>query len=164
MTKMAICPISMEVVNYKTLGLPEDLARKVTEPVCIIDGEPKAECGVLIQKAGTNYRGDILIGIIGDKGATGRKGQCVGLVELYDVRPCRGLTQNDWHYAVIPAGVSRIEGFAWFVRNPRRVVELDVPVQKSLRTIGVPGGVTEYPVHLEIDADGWKEIQRKIRK
>lgn len=146
-----------------SLGVSEEMARKLADTVCEIDGEAQAECSVLVQRTGTCYRGDLLLGVMGEKG--GEMGYCYAILELVDVRPCRGLQPSDWEAAAVNPGVSRAEGYAWFFRRPRRVIEMPMIFARKIGRIAVmKGDVTEYPTALEFGPEFQKIVNDYVRR
>jgi len=146
--------------KFHAIGLPEELAEKLTTVDCVIDGMPQAQCSVLIWKTNTPYRGDLLICAVSHDYKV--PGHICGLVELYDVKPCRGITPVQWHDAAKPAGVDTSLGYAWFFRNPRRVIEMPCNVpRKPFSLIVHKGEVTEYPMNVVIGEDEWRKIRAK---
>lgn len=149
---------------YQCLGLLPELAEKVTNVECVIDGEPQAEVSVILQPKSTQYRGDLLIGAVKSKEKQSNKpgSYLCGFVELWDVRPCRGLQPDDWKRAVIPPKADRVQWWAWFVRNPRRVVEVPQSFKKGYFKAIIPKDeITEYPTQIVIGAEEWTKLRKK---
>lgn len=146
--------------KFRALGLPADKAEKLTTVTYIIDGMPEAECSVVLMKVGTAYRGDVLVCALSEEYK--KQGYMCGLVELVNVRPCRDLSPKEWKETIVPPGASRSESFAYFFRNPRRVVEMPCPTKKGFYTLIIPKDqVTEYPVNMVIGGEEWDKIRRK---
>lgn len=147
--------------KFRALGLAPDVAEKLTRVEYFIDGEPFAQCSVVLQRKGTDYRGDVLILATGRSGAK-EPGYVCGFAELVDIKPCRGLTPDEWKDTIVPPGADRVQWFAWFFRNPRRVVEMPVGAKKDFYTLIIPKDqITEYPVNLEIGSEEWAKIRKK---
>lgn len=143
--------------RFRALGLPTDIAEKLTTVECFIDGVPQGECSVVLMKDGTAYRGDVLICAAGISGK--EPGYLCGLAELKEVRRIRGIAPNG---SVVPPGVNRGDCYAWFFENPRRVVEMPLSVKKDFYTLVIPKDqVTEYPTCLEVGGEEWAKIRRK---
>lgn len=143
---------------YHCLGLAPELAERLTEIVMEIDGEPQAEVSVILQPRCTKYRGDILIGAVGKKEDKEQHSYVCGLVDLYDIKPCREF--SDWQRAAIPPGADRAQWFAWFLRNPRRIIEMPYRLRKDFYTLIIPkGDITVYPRNLKLG-----EAYNSIRK
>lgn len=152
--------------RFVALGLDRDIAEKVTRVDYEIDGEPVAECSVILQKTAPPYRGDVLVGAVGEVGHANnsdlRPSYVCGFVELYDIRPCRGLTPDEWKGAGIPIRADRAKWYAWFLRKPRRVVEMPCPFKRGLHTLIIPKDqITEYPRIVYVGTKDWQRIREK---
>ena len=152
--------------KFIALGLDRDLAEKVTTAEYEIDGEPVAQCSVILQKSAPSYRGDVLVGAVGDVGYTHNteliSSYLCGFVELYDIKPCRGLTPDEWKGAGIPARADRAKWYAWFLRNPRRVIEMPCAFKRGLHTLIIPKDqITEYPRIVYVGTKDWERIRAK---
>jgi len=168
---MTLCSMNMETFavrdydagrhdKFRALGLSAALAEKLTTVECVIDGMPQAQCSVVFQSKNTDYRGDVLICAVSDKYK--EQGYICGLAELYDVRPVRTLSGSERNSAVIPAGVDYQRSYAFFFRNPRRVVEMPCKVKKAFYTLIIPKDqITEYPMNVVIGDEDWQKIRRK---
>ena len=139
--------------HYRTLGLPDFVADKLTQPVYVIDGKGEAACSVLIFKKATPYRGEVLIGAFPKKGEP----YVCGLLELKDVRPVSGLPVESWKQ--VAQDNAPKEGFAWFFSNPRRLVEMPLAVKRGWSSAELPEEeLTEYPVVLKVGEDYWPHL------
>ena len=152
---------------YKGLTVRQPYADLLTQIVRRDEtGEYHAEKTIEVRTRNINYRGDLLICSSANPVIPGRySGVTCGLVELYDTKPVSEFTPEDWAATCIPENERPRKGYGWVMRNPRRVVEMPVKGQLGIYNIIVPkGDITEYPRNMEIGADGWKQIQRKIKK
>ena len=127
------------------------------------DGNYYADKTIEVRTRNTNYRGDILICSSKNPVIQGREsGVTCGFVELYETKRVEDLTEQEWVETCIPFNQRPRKGWAWFVRNPRRVVEMPFKGQLGFYDIVVPkGDLTEYPRSMAIGPDGWKIIKKK---
>ena len=152
---------------FRALCVRQPWADLLTVPVRQDEfGAFHADKEVEIRSKRTNYRGDLLICASAKPVLPGRPAGCtVGLVELYDCKPVREMTPDEWADTCIPERDRPREGYGWFVRNPRRVVEMPVKGQLGIYTIVVPkDDILEYPRYMEIDRAGWEYIKNNLRK
>lgn len=128
-------------------------------------GEYRAAKTIEVRSKYTKYRGDLLVCSSKNPEVSGRmSGVTCGFVELYDVKPVEDFTPEDWAATCIPEQKRPVKGYGWMMRNPRRVVEMPVKGQLGFYKLILPkGDITEYPRTLEIGADGWKIIQKRIQ-
>ena len=139
--------------HYRTLGVPDFVADKLTQPVYIIDGKCEAACSVLIFKKPTPYRGEVLVGAFPKEGEP----YVCGLLELKDVRPVSGLSVESWKQVAQEDAPK--QGFAWFFSNPRRVIEMPLKVKRGWASAELPEEeITEYPVELKVGEDYWPRL------
>ena len=154
---------------YKALTVKQPFADLLTRVVFRdANGEYHAEKTIEVRTRNTVYRGDLLICASKVPEIPGRmSGVTCGFVELYDTKPIEDFTPEDWAATCIPAKDRHKyrKGFGWLMRNPRRVVEMPIRGQLGLYNIIVPkDDITEYPREMIMDADGWKMIQKQIKK
>ena len=104
----------------------------------------------------TKYRGELLIYASKDGKADGIPGYgcTLAFVELYACRPLSELTAEEWKNTKLTGiEASRAKekgGFAWFLRNPRRVIEYPVKGQLGIfNLVYDKGEIMEYPTHLQ---------------
>lgn len=150
--------------KFRVLGLLPEQAEKLTRVDYEIDGVPVAEVSVVLQPKNTEYRGDVLVGAVGKRNwQTGEPGSYVcGLVELWDVRPCRGLLPDEWRQTVVPPRADRARWYAYFFRNPRRVIEMPHSLVQGMSTVVfLKGEVMEYPRNVIIGSEEWAKIRKK---
>lgn len=121
-----------------------------------------------VRSRNINYRGDLLICASAkpvDPWGRHPAGCTCGFVELYDTKPVEQFTPEDWAATCIPEEQRPRTGWGWLMRNPRRVVEMPVKGQLGLYDIVVPkGDITEYPREVAMGADGWKRVQKRIKR
>lgn len=151
---------------FKALTVKQPYADLLTRVVFRDDsGEYHAEKTIEVRTRNISYRGDLLIcssakpmSFLHSAGVT------CGFVELYDTKPVEDFTPEDWAATCIPEDQRPKKGWGWMMRNPRRVVEMPIKGQLGLYNIIVPkGDITEYPRNVELGADGWKILKRKIK-
>lgn len=130
-------------------------------------GEYHAAKTIEVRSRITHYRGDLLICSSAKPSdlAGHPAGVTCGLVELHAVKRVEDFTPEDWAATCIPEGERPRTGWGWFVRNPRRVVEMPVRGQLGIYNLVVPkGDITEYPRVLRLGEDGYKKIRRQIQR
>lgn len=116
----------------------------------------------------TSYRGDVLICSAASPVYPGMEsGVTLGLVELYDVKPIKEFTPEDWENTRIPKEkrAKITKGFGWMMRNPRRVVEMPIKGQLGIyNLIYTKGEIIQYPQRMVIDKKSWEQIKKQIEK
>lgn len=152
---------------YKALSVKQPYADLLTR-VAYRDenGEYYAEKTIEVRTRFTNYRGDLLVCSSLKPEIPGRlSGVTCGFVELYDVKPVEDFTPEDWAATCIPEQERPRKGYGWFMRNPRRVVEMPIKGQLGIYNIIVPkDDITEYPRQVALGSDGWNLVQKKIKR
>lgn len=130
----------------------------------IVHGEKTIE----VRSKTTSHRGDLLICSSKKPNIAGLDcGYCLGLVELYDVKPVEEFAAEDWKNTCIPddARGNYSHGFGWLLRNHRRVVEWQVVGQLGVWSlVFTKDRILEYPNAMVIDKKGYKQIMREIRE
>ena len=154
--------------TFKALTVKQPYADLLTRVAYRDDnGGYHADKSIEVRTRNINYRGDLLICSSAkpvDPWGRHPAGVTCGFVELYDVKRVEDFTPEDWKASCIPEQERPRTGYGWMMRNPRRVVEMPVKGQLGLYNIIVPkGDITEYPRNLEIGADGWEIIQKKLK-
>lgn len=154
---------------FKALSVKQPYADLLTRVVSRdSNGEYHAAKTIEVRTRNTKYRGDLLVCSSAkpvDPWGRHPAGVTCGFVELYDVKPVEEFTPEDWEATYIPENARPRKGFGWLMRNPRRVVEMPIKGQLGVYNLIVPkGDITEYPRAMAIGGDGWKEIQKKIKK
>lgn len=132
------------------------------------DGIVYAEKTIEVRSKNTSYRGDVLICSAASPVYPGMEsGVTLGLVELYDVKPIKEFTPEDWDNTRIPKEkrVKITKGYGWMMRNPRRVVEMPVKGQLGIyNLVYTKGEIIEYPRKLVVDKKSWEAIRKKIER
>ena len=112
----------------------------------------------------TSYRGDVLICSSAKPVYPGMEsGVTLGLVELYDVKPIKEFTPEDWENTRIPKEkrAKITKGYGWLMRNPRRVIEFPVKGQLGIyNLVYTKDCILPYPVAMVMDKKGY-ELARK---
>lgn len=153
---------------FKALTVKQPWADLLTRVVFRDEsGEYHADKTIEVRTRNTNYRGDLLICSSAkpvDPWGRHPAGVTCGFVELYDTKPVEDFTPEDWAATFIPEDQRPKKGWGWLMRNPRRVVEMPIKGQLGLYNLIVPkGDITEYPRNVEMGADGWKIVQKRIK-
>lgn len=116
-----------------------------------------AEKRIEIKSLNTTYRGDLVICSSALPVVDGlMSGATLGIVELYDVKPIEQFTSEDWDHAMIPPEdrARYVRGYGWFMRNPRRVIEMPVKGQLGIwNLVFTKGQIVEYPRRVVYDLD-----------
>lgn len=116
----------------------------------------------------TSYRGDVLICSSAKPVYPGMEsGVTLGLVELYDVKPIKYFTPEDWENTRIPKEKREkiTKGFGWLMRNPIRVVEMPIKGQLGIyNLVYTKGEIIQYPRKMVIDKKSWEQIKKQIEK
>lgn len=154
---------------YKALTVKQPFADLLTRAVFRdANGEWHAEKTIEVRTRPIQYRGDILICASAKPVIPGHLSAVIcGFVELYDVKPVSQFTPEDWDATCIPVAerAQYSKGYGWFMRNPRRVVEMPIRGQLGLYNLIVPkDDITIYPRAMAIGPDGWDIIKKKITK
>lgn len=130
----------------------------------IVYGEKTIE----VRSKNTSYRGDVLICSAASPVYPGMEsGVTLGLVELYDVKPIKEFTPEDWENTRIPKEkrAKITKGFGWMMRNPRRVVEMPIKGQLGIyNLVYTKGEIIQYPRKMVIDKKSWEQIKKQIEK
>ena len=129
------------------------------------DGTVYGEKSIEVRSRATNYRGDLLVCSSATPVIPGMEsGVTLGIVEVYDVRPIETFTEQDWQNTCIPVDQRPKKGYGWFVRNPRRVVEMPVKGQLGIYNLVCPkDDITVYPTACHVDKESWQIITSKIK-
>lgn len=117
-----------------------------------------------VRSKNTSYRGDVLICSAASPVYPGMEsGVTLGLVELYDVKPIKEFTPEDWENTRIPKEkrAKITKGFGWMMRNPRRVIEMPIKGQLGIyNLVYTKDCIFPYPVAMVMDKKGY-ELARK---
>lgn len=114
--------------------------------------------GIEVRSKPTKYRGEILICASRDgkpsESAPGY-GCTLAFVELYDCKPLSELTPEEWEKTKLPGYLieklkASKNGYGWFVKNPRRVIEFPVKGQLGIfNLVYTKDVIMTYPERLE---------------
>lgn len=139
--------------------------RLVTAAYVDDDGTVYGEKSIEVRSKSTKYRGDLLVCSSANPVIPGMiSGATMGFVEIYDVRPIETFSEQDWENTCIPVEERPKKGVGWFVRNPRRVVEMPVKGQLGIYNLICPkDDITEYPVSCHVDKQSWNLIKTQIK-
>ena len=120
----------------------------------IATGEKQIE----VRSKPTSYRGKLLICASKD-GKPSEKapgyGCTIAFVDIVDCKPLSDLTAEEWERTKIPADlVEKIKatnnGYGWFLKNPRRVIEFPVKGQLGIfNLVYTKDMIIEYPRRLQ---------------
>lgn len=129
------------------------------------DGNVYAAKSIEVRSRATKYRGDLLVCSSANPVIPGvQSGVTLGLVELYDVRPIETFTDEDWENTAIPVDQRPRKGYGWFMRKPRRVVEMPIKGKLGIYSLICPkDDITIYPTVCRIDKESWQIIKSKIK-
>lgn len=130
-----------------------------------MDGIIYAEKTIEVRSKNTPYRGDLMVcssanPIIAEM----ESGVTLGLVELYDVKPIKDFTPEDWAQTRIPDEKRKhiTKGYGWLMRNPRRVVEFPIKGQLGIyNLVYTKDVIIEYPRALVMDKEGYEIAQKQ---
>ena len=149
---------------FKALTVKQPYADLLTRVVFRDEsGEYHAQKTIEVRTRNINYRGDLLICSSAKPTDKGPAGVTCGFVELYDTKPVEEFTPEDWAATCIPEKDRPRKGYGWLMRNPRRVVEMQIKGQLGLYDIIVPkDDITEYPRAMALGSDGWDMVQKQI--
>ena len=137
----------------KVGGHGETFAMFIRQPYAdiISTGEKSIE----IRSKWTSYRGDVLICSTQKHDYPNYQGGCcVGLAELYDIKPVSSLTDDEWkktrvgrrHWNKIK------DGWAWMFRNQRRIVEFPCRSKNKIAWINfIRDDIFVYPKYVIYD-------------
>ena len=118
-----------------------------------------------VRSRATTYRGDLLICSSAKPEIAGLiSGATMGLVELYDIKPVKEFTPEDWNQTRIPEEKRKliVGGYGWLMRNPRRVIEFPVKGQLGIYNLVYTKGVIfEYPQNVFVDRESWELLLGK---
>lgn len=150
---------------YPALSVKQPYASFLVEDSFEIDGVTYGVKQIEVRKKPTKFRGDLLI--CASKSAKCEDlpiGVMVGFVELYDCKPVSKFNDEDWAKTQIPPE-DRAEykkGYGWYMRNPRKVVELPVTGQLGIfNLVFTKDTIVEYPKSVILDKKAFKQIMKK---
>lgn len=153
--------------RYKALTVRQPYAGMIVTPAYVENGTTYGVKSIEVRTRTTNYRGELLVCASANPQIPGMlSGVMLGFVDLYDVKPVKDFTPEDWANTGIPENerVPFRNGYGYMLRNPRRVVEMPIKGQLGIYNLVTPkGDVTEYPTVCRIDKKSWKMIQKQIK-
>lgn len=116
----------------------------------------------------TSYRGELMICSAASPEIYGlESGVTLGIVELYDVKPVKKFTPDDWENTTIPENERHRykNGWGWMMRNPRRVVEHPVKGQLGIYNLVYSKDlIVEYPRAMVIDKESRKLLNKQANE
>lgn len=148
--------------RYKCLTVKQPFADLLTCCLWRNDlGENIAAKSIEVRSKDTSYRGELLICSSKKPELYGRLcGVTCGFVELYDTKPVEQFTARDWAATCIPEGMRPKTGYGWYMRNPRRVIEMPIKGQLGFYNLIVPkGDIMEYPRDLMIGPRTFRKLR-----
>lgn len=121
------------------------------------EGNAVAMKSVEIRNHRARYFGDVLICSRSKVEVYGYlSGAALGFVELYDCKHVSQFTPEDWDKTRIPKQkrMEIVDGFGWFFRNPRKVVEIPIRGRRGFGIITLPKDeIIEYPQIVQLDIE-----------
>lgn len=122
--------------RWRALTVKQPYANHLTTPAKIAEnGIVYGEKTIEVRSRNTSYRGDLMIcsassPVLPDM----ESGVTLGIVELYDVKPIKDFTPEDWEETKIPKEMREkiTKGYGWLIRNPRPVVHKPVKGQLGI--------------------------------
>ena len=154
--------------RWRALTVKQPYANDIVTPAYMdCEGLVYGVKSIEVRSRNTSYRGDILICSSSKPVIPGMEsGVTLGLVELYDVKPIKDFTIDDWDKTRIPRDKrpNITNGYGWLLRNPRKVVEVPIKGQLGIyNLVYTKGEIMEYPRNLIIDKKGWEYIKTQIK-
>ena len=130
-----------------------------------IDGVKYAVKRIEVRSKKTKFRGDLLITSSADPVLPGlESGVTLGFVELYDVKPAKDFTPEEWEQTSIPEPERNKyrNGYGWYMRNPRRVIEFPIMGQVGIwNLVYTKNVIMEYPTAVKVDKESFKLLNKK---
>lgn len=134
--------------RYKALSVKQPYAGYIADETKKIEVRSRA----------TNYRGELLICASKDgrpnETAT-RFGCTLAFVNLYDCKPLSTLTPEEWEQTKLsPELIQELrekgKGYAWMLKDPRKVIEFPVKGQLGIfNLVYTKDVIMPYPTHLK---------------
>lgn len=151
--------------RWRALTVRQPFAQYLVTAAFVDNGTVYGAKSIEVRNRATNYRGELLICSSATPVIPGMEsGVTLGIVELYDVRPIDTFTAEDWEQTCIPVEQRPQKGYGWFLRNPRRVVEMPIKGQLGIYNLVCPkDDITVYPAACRIDKESWNLIKSKIK-
>lgn len=108
-----------------------------------------------LRSRNTKYRGEILICASKVPVISGlMNSYSLGFVELYDTKPVKEFTDEDWAGTCMPENERERfkSGYGWFMRNPRRAIEFPVKGQLGIfKLIYTKDLIIPYPQTIKLE-------------
>jgi len=155
--------------KYKAITVKQPYADLLLQVEDVFHGGiTYAKKSIEVRHISTGYRGDILVCSSKNPNYFGKScGTTIGFVELYDVKPVSEFTELDWlQTRIAPNERGDYQGgFGWYVRNPRRVVEMPSRGQLGIYNfVCTKGEIIEYPRAIMIDAEAREQFRKELLK
>lgn len=152
--------------RYTALTVKQPYAAFLTQAVRRDeDGNVYAHKSIEVRSRNTKFRGDLLIcsSAKSDPLDCFREhptGVTCGFVELYRTKRVEDFTPEEWAETCIPEGKRPAKGWGWFMRNPRRVVEMPIKGKLGLYPLVVPkNDITPYPQRILLGKQTFQQIK-----
>jgi hypothetical protein len=151
--------------RWRALTVKNPYATQLVTAAYKDNGVVYGEKCIEVRSKNTPYRGDLMVCSSANPVIPGyESGVTLGLVELYDVKPIKDFTPEDWENTRIPLEKRKniTKGFGWLMRNPRRVVEFPIKGQLGIYNLVYSKGVIiEYPTAVVIDKESYELLNKK---
>lgn len=151
--------------RYPALTVKQPFADNLVEFEKEINGVRYAIKSIELRSKKTKFRGDLLITSSANPVLHGLySGVTLGFVELYGVKPAKDLTAEEWEQTTIPECDRKkyMNGYAWLMRNPRRVIEYPIIGQVGIwNLVYTKGDIMEYPRALKVDKESYLLLNKK---
>lgn len=150
--------------RWRALTVKNPYATQLVTAAYEDNGIVYGEKCIEVRSKNTPYRGDLMVCSSANPVIPGyENGVTLGLVELYDVKPIKEFTPEDWENTRIPKEkrAKITNGFGWMMRNPRRVIEMPIKGQLGIyNLVYTKDCILPYPVAMVMDKKGY-ELARK---
>lgn len=150
--------------RWRALTVKNPYATQLVTAAYEDNGIVYGEKCIEVRSKNTPYRGDLMVCSSANPVIAGyESGVTLGLVELYDVKPIKEFTPEDWENTRIPKEkrAKITKGYGWLMRNPRRVIEFPVKGQLGIyNLVYTKDCILPYPVAMVMDKKGY-ELARK---
>ena len=151
--------------RYPALTVKQPFADNLVQFEKEINGIRYAIKSIELRSKKTKFRGDLLITSSANPVLPGLySGVTLGFVELYDVKPAKELTPEEWEQTTIPDNDRKkyMNGYAWLMRNPRRVIEYPIMGQVGIwNLVYTKGDIMLYPTALQVDKKSYELLNKK---
>ena len=150
--------------RWRALTVKNPYATQLVTAAYEDNGIVYGEKCIEVRSKNTPYRGDLMVCSSANPVIAGyESGVTLGLVELYDVKPIKEFTPEDWENTRIPKEkrAKITKGYGWLMRNPRRVIEFPIKGQLGIyNLVYTKDCILPYPVAMVMDKKGY-ELARK---